>query len=166
MEELLRLLEQRGYFLAPFALAWLLICALLARVGGWADLAKRYRAEDRHHRNGERYRFVSGSIGRGFRKVRYGSCLSVIVSDQGIQLSLMFPFGFGSPPLFLPWRGVATITQERARFENRAVITLKDHRVPISLDGKAADALLTGYAQRLPQWTGGESAELQARSPL
>jgi hypothetical protein len=47
MEELLRILEQPRYFLPLFVAWWLVICALLAYLSGWADLAKRYRAEDR-----------------------------------------------------------------------------------------------------------------------
>jgi hypothetical protein len=62
------------------------------------------------------------------RKVRYGACLSVVLSDERICLSFMFPFGFGNPPLFLPRQDVAAITPEQTQLESRAVITLKDQR--------------------------------------
>lgn len=70
----------------------------------------------------------------------------MVLSDERICLSFMFPFGFGNPPLFLPWQDVAAITPEQTRLESRAVITLKNQWVTVSLHGKAADAVLARHA--------------------
>lgn len=70
----------------------------------------------------------------------------MVLSDERICLSFMFPFGFGNPPLFLPWQDVAAITPEQTQLESRAVITLKDQWVTVSLHGKVGDALFARYA--------------------
>lgn len=83
------------------ALLWLGICALLARVGGWSTLAGPYRAK--YPVVGERFRFISGSMGQARLPVNYKRCLFMVVNRHGLRISVLFPFRFRSPPLFIPW---------------------------------------------------------------
>ncbi|BBB62616.1 hypothetical protein UNDKW_4343 [Undibacterium sp. KW1] len=66
--------------LMPFVL-FLGISTILPFLGGWASLATHYRATQAA--TGERFRFVSGSMGSRFFTVNYGSCLFVSVRDVG-----------------------------------------------------------------------------------
>lgn len=117
------------------------VLGLLAQKGGWATLAKTYRAEG--HEEGERFRFVSCSMGRGWLKsVTYRNCLFVTLNNRGIRLSILFPFRFRSPPLFLSWKDVETVSDKRSRLEHYAVITLKDQWPRVTLYGRAAHAVL------------------------
>jgi hypothetical protein len=79
---------------------WIALSLLLSYVGGWAALAKRYRADqDVDCGVGESFRFCSGSFGA----TSYGSCLTIGIHEKGLRLSVLFPFRIAHPPLFIPW---------------------------------------------------------------
>ena len=99
-----------AYFPIVFAVLWFAMSALLASWSGWAQLAKTHSAVNKIE--GEHFRFVSGSIGRGV-PVSYSSCLFVTVNELGFRLSVLFPFRFRSPPLFLSWSDVESVSEKR-----------------------------------------------------
>lgn len=121
------------WFAALFVAMWLVITGLLARFSGWASLATPFRAESRPE--GERFRFVSGSLGRQFLPVSYGNCLFVTVNPKGLYLSILFPFRFQGPPLFVPWSRVESAVEQRFLLVPYVVITIRDHWARISLRG-------------------------------
>ena len=130
---------QPQWFIPMFAAMWCGITGLLSVLGGWATLAASYRAEGAS--DGERFRFVSGSLGTRFVPVNYGNCLFVTVRSHGIQLSILFPFRFLSPPLFLPWSHVESVRERRFLLLFRyAVIVVKDKWPRVSLYGRAGSA--------------------------
>lgn len=129
---------QPQYFLPMFAAAWFGMTGLFAYLGGWARLAKKYRTE--RTEEGESFRFVSGAIGNRFMPVHYGNCLFVTLNPNGIRLSILLPFRFLSPPLFVPWADVASVTEKRFLFVFRyAVILVKEQWPQITLRGQVAD---------------------------
>ena len=121
------------WFLPAFVAMWLVITGLLAHLGGWASLAALFRVESRPE--GERFRFVSGSIGGRFLPVSYGNCLFVTVSPKGLYLSILFLFRFQSPPLFVPWSRVETVVERRMLLVSYVDIRIRDHWARISLRG-------------------------------
>ena len=109
---------QPQWLFPMFALMWVGICALLSMLGGWTSLAGEFRATQRT--DGQRFRFVSGSMGSRMLPVSYGGCLFVTVNEIGFGLSLLFPFRPLSPPLFIPWTEVASAETKRFFFREVA----------------------------------------------
>ena len=112
---------------------------LLARLSGWATLAERFRSDAPV--DGTRFRFASGSLGRGWFPVSYGSCLFVTVNSMGLRLSLFLLFRFSSPPLFVPWTAVESIVQKRILFIRFTTLVLHGTWPRVTLQGRSAAAL-------------------------
>jgi hypothetical protein len=122
---------------------WLAIGAVLSHVGGWARLGTHFRARERG--TGERFRFVSGSIGANTFPVNYRCCLFVAVNDIGFYLSILFLFRLFSPPLFLPWPAVESVEEKRRLFFRYVVVRLRDHWPAISIAGRAGQCIKAAY---------------------
>jgi hypothetical protein len=88
-------------FLLYFLAMWLGACLLIARFGGWGGLAKQYRVEKLPP--GKRYHFQSASLTRAGMPCNYGSCLTLVVTEQGLGLAVFPIFRPGHPPLLIPW---------------------------------------------------------------
>jgi hypothetical protein len=134
-----------AWFFPFFVLFWLAITGLLALIGGWRYLAFRFPATDTVE--GEKFRFVSGSMGRPYFPVNYGSCLFVTVGRRGFRLSIFFPFRPLSPPLFFPWSSIESIDEKRFLFMPHTVIGLRDCWPTLSLYGKAGKRVREAYLQ-------------------
>lgn len=124
---------QPQWFFPLFVGMWLGITGLLAYMGGWAILASSFRAE--RETDGERFRFRSGSVGWQFFPVRYGNCLFVTVNPEGLRLSILFPFRFLSPPLFIPWSKAESVEEKKIFFFRYYVLSIRDHWPRITLRG-------------------------------
>jgi hypothetical protein len=121
------------WFLPLFVLGWLFVTGLLAYLSGWVALAGRFRANGSV--DGERFQFSSGSLGRKFLPVSYGNCLFVTVNPQGLRLSIFLPFRFLSPPLYIPWADIDSITERRILFFDVVTFTIRDSWARLSLRG-------------------------------
>src|SRR6185369_15574537 len=97
-----------------FVVMWAVITGLLAHLSGWAGLSSYFRATAPP--SGERFRFVSGSMGLRSFPVSYGGCLFLDVNADGFRLSILFPPRFQSPPLFVPCPQVAPVTEKQLLF--------------------------------------------------
>ena len=97
-------------FLAGFPIMWCVVCLFLSHIGGWAELAEKYR--DDTGIDGTAYCMRSGRIGI----VNYASCLTLRVSDAGLRLSVLLPFRIGHPPIFIPWIDFHHARKKRALF--------------------------------------------------
>ncbi len=89
---------------------WVSLSLLASQVGGWAELAKKYAGG--RDEPGETYWLRSGSVGA----VNYSSCLVIRVCDDGLRLSVLFPFRIGHPPLFIPWDQFHSVSEKRVLF--------------------------------------------------
>jgi len=132
------------WFFPLFAVMWLTISTVLSHIGGWASLAKQFR--DTGPQTGERFRFVSGSMGAGVFPVSYGGCLFVAVNDVGFRLSILFLFRFQTPPLFIPWSIVESVEEKRLLFVDYIRIRVRDHWPIISIRGRAGASIKAAYA--------------------
>jgi hypothetical protein len=128
-----------------FALMWVSICVVLSILGGWRSLAGEFRATQ--CTDGQRFRFVSGSMGTRKFPVSYGGCLFVTVNDLGFGLSILFPFRPLSPPLFIPWTEVASAETKRFFFVSRAIVRLRGHWPAISIRGTAGKSIVDAFAR-------------------
>jgi hypothetical protein len=131
------------WFLPLFVIMWLVITGVLSRLGGWASLATQFRSSQ--PADGERFRFVSGSMGKRAFPVSYGGCLFVVVSQRGFALSILFPFRFQSPPLFIPWAQVESVEEKRLLFVSYVVVRLREQWPLISLRGRAGRRIKEVY---------------------
>ena len=136
---------QPQWFFPMFVLMWVSICALLSMLGGWTSLAGEFRATQRT--DGQRFRFVSGSMGAPMFPVSYGGCLFVTVNEAGFGLSILFPFRPLSPPLFIPWTEVVSAETKRFFFVSRAVVRLHEHWPAISIRGAAGKSIVDAFAR-------------------
>ena len=135
------------WFMAFFAVLWFGVTGLLAVCSGWTSFAKQWRAHEIP--SGERFRMRSGSIGMRFLPVGYGNCLTVTVSDRGLGLSLLFPFRFLSPPLFIPWSQISCVKEGRFLFLRHVVIQPVNHWSRIKLYGAVAENVLEASKGRV-----------------
>lgn len=144
--------EALPWFMAPqwfvpmFAAVWLAASGLLACISGWVSLAGEYRADEAAS-GGDTFWFVSGWMGTRFFPVSYSHCLFVTVDAKGFYLSILFPFRFLSPRLYLPWSSFEEVSEGRFLFWRHARMRLRDHWPRINLQGKAGRAALRGYQQ-------------------
>ena len=106
---------------------WILISTVLARVSGWAALARVYRLQDSF--DGRRWRFQTAQMRWA---TNYGSCLSVGVSPRGLYLAVPFLFRPTHPPLLVPWgdivvelRQLTWFTAVELRFRRKPGIPLR-----------------------------------------
>jgi hypothetical protein len=131
--------EHPPLFAVVFVVGWLVVSAILAYMSGWAGLAERFLATE--PATGERFSFVSGSMGAGFFRVSYGNCLFVAVGATGLHLSILFLFRLCSPPLFIPWSAVASVEEKRFLLFRSVVVHVRDHWGTITLRGPVGEAI-------------------------
>lgn len=76
---------------------WPIVCWQISERGGWSKLARHYA--DDAHRVGEPHRRQSATIGG----MSYNHCVTLLVCESGLQLSMFGPFRVAHPTLFVPW---------------------------------------------------------------
>ena len=134
------------WFIVFFAATWFAVTGLLAVLSGWTGLATYWRAQSAL--TGERFRITSASIGARLLPVGYGNCLSVTVSDRGLGVSILFPFRFLCPPLFIPWSDVTRVTEGRFLFFRYVVVQPANHWARIKLYGQVVEKVLAASSDR------------------
>jgi len=91
-------------FVPLFLAVWFLSMHLIARVGGWRDLARLYRV-DTPIAGAREWRNRRGKMRYG---TGYNGCLNVAANAMGLHLSLWPIFRPAHPPLFIPWTDIET----------------------------------------------------------
>lgn len=142
-----------GPLLGPlcFLALWLFVSALLAHFSGWSSLATEFRATE--PTIGDRFYFVSGSMGARGIPVNYSNCLTLTIGERGVRLAILLPWRFGSPPLFIPWAMIESVTAKRFLFWRYVQIRFRDRRPRLSLHGRAGRCVLETYDQRMAMQT-------------
>jgi hypothetical protein len=136
------------WFIPAFVAMWVTVCCVLAIWSGWYSLATRFSSTQTPE--GERFRFASASMGRPWLPVSYGNCLFITVTPTGLALRVLFLFRPLSPPLFIPWSEVASVTERRFLFWRSAVIRFNGHWSHIKVHGSAGQAVLRSYGSHVP----------------
>jgi len=131
------------WFIPVFAILWFGVSALLSLMSGWISLASGFRSTSAVQ--GQMFRFVSGSMGAAHFPVNYGNCLFVSVTESGFYLSVFFMFRFLSPPLFIPWTQVESVSPGRFLFMRYTTVRIRGHWARVSLYGKAGKAVPATY---------------------
>lgn len=89
-------------FFPAFVGLWCGVCFLIALIGGWRALAKKY-AHGVESFQGNRWHMQSGTM-RGL--ARYRGTLTLGADARGLYLGVMVLFRAGHPPLFVPWNEI------------------------------------------------------------
>jgi hypothetical protein len=101
---------------------WILISTVIARVSGWAALARIYRLQDSF--DGRRWHFQTAQMRWA---TNYGSCLTLGVSPRGLYLAVPFLFRPTHPPLLVPWGDIAVDLRQLTWF---TAVEFRFRRVP------------------------------------
>lgn len=137
------------YFVPLFVVGWFCLTAALSYIAGWTELALRFRSN--HPIEGERFWFASGCVGAStWFPVCYRNCLFITVGESGFLMSVFFLFRFLSPPLFIPWFDVESITEQRFWFVRYTVIRIRGFSTKIMVTGRARQGI-TRACIRLPK---------------
>ena len=101
------------FVLSVFGGIWYSVVTALSKIGGWSSMANHFPAAGSVAANwpppGDEYRFLSmtGSWG-----VSYKSCVTIVVSEEGLFLRPLYPFfQFSHPPLHVPWVAMASVSE-------------------------------------------------------
>ena len=135
-----------AWWLAPLAvlglpLFWLFVCFLVARLGGWAGVAKAFAARDRPE--GTHFSGLSLQIAPA---TSYGGCVSATFSRDGLWLAPIWLFRFGHRPLLVPWDRVGPPTQQRIFWFRQTYLPIESGRRRLRL----------GLSRKAERWLRGE----------
>jgi hypothetical protein len=78
--------------------------AAFSLVGGWSELAQKYRSRKRLR--GTLFSFATMRLTGGMISVSYRACVFVRLSSEGLSMAVFPLFRLGSPPLFIPWEAL------------------------------------------------------------
>jgi hypothetical protein len=94
---------QNPAFIAVYAISlWAGVGFMISLIGGWFELGRTSRTSQPFH--GQIWRFQDAQ----FRLIGgYHNILSVGANEEGLYLSVFFPFRVGHPPLFIPWQDIS-----------------------------------------------------------
>jgi len=128
---------------APFLLPvfWFGVSFLISRVSGWFRLAQDFPGKS--NISGEKFWFASARFGDSFLGPRYGGSLFLNVGNEGIALSVFFPFRFGHAPIFLPWNSISSIHEESFLLTKYYVLSGKDFT--IKFNGRAGEFISSKF---------------------
>jgi|SRR6185312_2620539 len=125
------------FFCLVFPTMWVLVGFLIALVGGWSQLAGRYRTErefPQHKRwlQSAQMRFTIG----------YNSVLTLASDSEGLCMGVITPFRMGHPPLFIPWTAIQVEEPKRYMFFMSRMLRLGPDAIPLRLRQRTAQFLL------------------------
>ena len=83
---------------------WCLVCCLIARIGGWRELAREFPGDDPPGAEIDRIGWISMRIGFFGN---YRSAVNVRVFHAGLHLRPILVFQACHPPVFIPWPSIS-----------------------------------------------------------
>lgn len=134
---------------------WSVVMAMISFVGGWHDLATRFRRVDSTFRISDRpiekYSWSSLKMGPAYFPTNYGNCIKVTLSDDGLGLQVMQLFRPMHPPLLIPWTSIESCTLgKELLFFDRAQIQVRELANPLRIYGRAGRAVDGHWRLMLP----------------
>lgn len=135
---------------ASFVALWFGIFQLVARLGGWRELARTYPPLGITGTGlGETFRLRSAQLRAG---VNYNRCVTFTAGPATLRVSLPRILAFGHPPIEVPW---SELHAEAGRALWASIVTLRCARapaIPVRLRRALAESLAraSGGQLRLP----------------
>jgi hypothetical protein len=101
-----------------FAALWFGIIKIISLLG-WQRLATHYQVDRlplvrRHWLSLAYVRFI-----------QYQSVIRAGASEEGLNLSVIFPFRVGHPPLLIPWHAIGPVYYKKKMFHSLYSITIR-----------------------------------------
>lgn len=90
-------------FFLFFISMWLGVLIILSYGSGWKELARYYRYQNE---GVSKKRYCQWANVGG---VSYKGCMTIGGNEQGLYLSILFLFSFGSSSLFIPWKDIRIV---------------------------------------------------------
>jgi hypothetical protein len=128
------------WFFPVFVALWLAICGALSFIGGWYDLAGRFKSDAPVQ--GEPFRFRSAVIGWSAFPVSYRSCLFGTVGSRSLALSASFPFAVMHPRLVIPWSAVERCERTRSVLMKGVAVYIAGFNRRLLFRGNLGDRVL------------------------
>jgi len=123
-----------------------LIIGLSSRISGWALLAEAYPSLEPVE--GRKRWFASLGLRRwAFLPASYGGVVILTYSPEGLRFSLLFPFRFMHPPLFIPWREFARTEITRIFYMRQRSFWFGQTSVRMDVTLKLGDEILAAMAE-------------------
>lgn len=151
---------QPWFMLLGFLFLWLLNCWFGARITGWSKLAEAYST--RVSVRG-RCRFLQSV--RFNRVINYRGIVSFCTNEAGVKFSVLFPFRFAHPSVFVPWDEMVGEEEIHTVFEDLQIqgrlmirgdnLTYRTVRLRFSKEPSVIFEIRTELAQRLERSSGG-----------
>ena len=131
--------EELFPFLFPlfFITLWIVVCFLLALIGGWSRLAQAYQSQADFL--GKKWYFQSGRLGL----TNYGSCLTIGSNYYGLYLAVFPLFRAGHPPSLIPWSDITTAEHQGWLFTYLDFNFAKAPSIKLRLLRKLGDRIMT-----------------------
>jgi hypothetical protein len=133
------------WFFPAFVVLWLAMSGGLSLIGGWYQLAEKFKSDE--PLDGQRFRFRSGAIGWGAFPVSYGSCLFATVGPKGFALSILFPFRFMHPRFVIPWSAVERCENVRFWFMKQVAVHVAGFNRRLLFGGALGSKILDAWTQ-------------------
>lgn len=122
------------------------VAALLAWVGGWRDLARRFPSAGKSQ--GETWHFRTIGIRKWRVPTNYSNCVHVSIGAEGIGLAMSFFFRFQHDPIFIPWHEIELVERKQHWFGGVTTLCLRSSSIRIHLPGKAGAQAMQRWNQR------------------
>jgi hypothetical protein len=134
------------FFGAVFLLcAWATIFTLISHIGGWAMLAKQFRALETF--SGPRWYFQNAQMRW---MAGYHNCLTVGADASGLYLSILYPFRIAHPSLFIPWREISFSQTKILGFKVVELRLGRDSSIPFRISPSLAKILKSAAGRSWP----------------
>ncbi|MBI4676303.1 MAG: hypothetical protein HY748_01845 [Elusimicrobia bacterium] len=137
---------------AGIVLLWVLVCRLIARLSGWAALARAY-PDMAPPMSDRRWRFRSGLMRFGSR---YGNCLTLQVDHAGLRLSVLALLKPGHQPICVPWHEVSVRRVQRFFSELVELRFRSEPDIPLLIDAELAEELAEAAGASWPRESGSD----------
>jgi hypothetical protein len=119
-----------------FVAIWIVLLKLASFLGGWRDLARVYREQEPF--SGKRFRFQSARMRAG---TNYNMILFFGTNIYGLHISVLLPFVFGHPALFIPWEDISAEPKRLFWFKMVNLSFEKCPGIPLMISKKFATKL-------------------------
>jgi hypothetical protein len=125
-----------------FATLWTGISFLIAKAGGWALLAARFRLNSTFV--GEKWSMQSAAMRFG---VSYNNCLTVGANNVGLFVQPMILFRLWHPPLFVPWSEIRVSPKRKLLWDFMEYRLGREEEIPFTVRPKLARKIQAAAAQ-------------------
>ncbi len=115
---------------------WTGISFLIAKIGGWRLLARRFRLNSTFV--GEKWSMQSAAMRFG---VSYNNCLAVGANNMGLFVRPMTLFRLWHPPLFVPWNEVRVFPKKRWLWDFMEYRLGSEEQIPFTVRVKLAQKI-------------------------